>query len=203
MDCSRPASKNPDLWVANCPEFSRPHCETLREWFIRWEPDLVESVKWNMLCFSGRKLICGLSGCKTHVGIAFFRGVELPDPAGLFSGGEDNTSIRSIRITAEVPIRKEPLRKLLRAAVALDADPDRLPPPPRQRAPWPTPDFFRAALEAHPRAAAGFASFSPTAQREYLVWLSTAKRPETREKRLKETLAALAAGRKWADRKTA
>jgi hypothetical protein len=202
MDCSRAQTKNPDRWIENCPEFARPICAQLREWFVRWEPDLTESIKWNMLCFSGRKLVCGLSGCKRHVGIAFFRGTELPDPAGLFFGGEENTAIQSVRLTSpDVP--KEPLRRLLRAAVNLDLDPDRPPPRTRQRAPWPVPDFFADALKADPKAAAGFASFAPTYQREYLVWLTTAKREETRQKRLTETLAALRDGRKWIDRKKA
>jgi hypothetical protein len=34
------------------------------------------------------------------------------------------------------------------------------------------------------------------------VWLSTAKREETRDRRLAEALAALVHGRKWIERKT-
>lgn len=202
MDCSRPKSKNPDRWIENCPDFSRPICEQLREWFIRWEPDLAESIKWNMLCFTGRKLVCGVSGCRKHVSIAFFRGMELQDSMGLFDGGENNTSIRSIRITDEGQIRREPLRKMLHAAVVLDADPDMPPLPPRKREPWPVPQFFADALKKHPKAATVYESFAPTYQREYLVWLTTAKREETRQKRLAETLAALTAGRKWINRKS-
>jgi len=200
MDCARAKSKNPDRWIENCPDFSRPICTQLREWIIRWEPDLTESVKWNALCFSGRKLVCGLSGCKKHVAFTFFRGTELLDRAELFDGGEDNTAIRNIRITSLEHISREALRKLLREAVNLDADPDRLPPPPRRREPWPMPDFFAEALQKNQKAAAGYAAFAPTYQREYLVWLTTAKREETRSKRLEQTLAALAAGRKWMDR---
>ncbi|HTH48709.1 MAG TPA: YdeI/OmpD-associated family protein [Candidatus Limnocylindria bacterium] len=44
---------------------------------------------------------------------------------------------------------------------------------------------------------------APTYQREYLVWLTSAKRPETRQQRLDDTLKAVAAGRKWAQRKMA
>ena len=68
-------------------------------------------------------------------------------------------------------------------------------------APWPVPDFFRDALKKNKKAAGNFAAFAPTYQREYLVWLTTAKREETRARRLEETLKALAAGRKWIDRK--
>src|SRR5688572_29943424 len=51
------------------------------------------------------------------------------------------------------------------------------------------------------RTAEGFRKLSRGCQREYNVWLTTAKRPETKARRLKETLAALVRGRKWAQRK--
>lgn len=206
MDCSRARTKDPGEWLQTCPDFSQPLAEQVVEWFLNWQPDLAESIKWNMLCFSGRKLVCGLSACQRHLGIALFRGTELPDPAKLFSpGGEANTNIRSLRLTTLEGLDRAALRDLLAAAVALDADPT-LPPAPRvKRQPWPVPPFFKAAL-AQPRnrtAAEGFKRLSASCQREYLVWLTTAKRPETRARRLAETLAALRSGRKWAQRKQA
>jgi len=65
------------------------------------------------------------------------------------------------------------------------------------------PDFFKKALgqKRNRAAAASFRNFAPTYQREYIIWLTVAKQPETRVRRLKETLAALARGRKWAQRK--
>jgi uncharacterized protein YdeI (YjbR/CyaY-like superfamily) len=164
----------------------------------------MESIKWNMLCFSGRKLVCGISGCKRHLGIAFFRGTELPDPVKLFTpGGEQNTNIRSIKLTSLETVNRRALEALLHAAVELDGDVTMPPLPKVKRKPWPMPEFFKRALaEKKNRAAAeNFRSLAPSCQREYLVWLTTAKQPETRARRLKETLRALAKGRKWAQRK--
>ena len=202
MDCSRPKTRNPDEWLEAAPDFSRAIAAELRECIFQWEPDLTESIKWNNLCFSGRKLVVGLSACKKHLAIFFFRGTELADPARLFNeGGENNTNIRSIRFTALDGLNRSAFRAMLHAAVKLDADPMIPPAPKVQREPWPVPDFFAKALRRDRAADAGFRKLSPSCQREYLVWLSTAKRPETREKRLAQTLAALAAGRKWAQRK--
>lgn len=67
MDCSRPKTHDPDTWLDHAPEASRAMTEQVRSWMQRWEPDLTESIKWNMLCFSGRKLVCGLSACKKHL----------------------------------------------------------------------------------------------------------------------------------------
>lgn len=201
MDCSSAKTRDPDEWVENAPAFSKPLVEQVREWIVRWEPDLTESIKWNMLCFSGRKLVCGLSACKHHLGISFFRGTELRDLTTLFTGGESNTSIQSIRVTALTELDSGALSKLLRAAVRLDATPDLPPPPKLQREEWPMPEVLAKALKKNKAAAIGFEKMSKSCQREYKVWISTAKQPETIERRLQETLAALTSGRKWSQRK--
>ncbi len=201
MDCSRAKTRDPDEWIENAPAFSNALAEQVREWVMRWEPDLTESIKWNMLCFSGRKLVCGLSACKNHLGISFFRGTELRESTVLFTGGEGNTSILSIRVTSLDELDPQALRQLLHAAVQLDATPDLSPPPKVQREEWPMPEVLAKALKKNKAAAAGFEKMSKTCQREYKVWISTAKQPETIERRLQETLAALASGRKWAQRK--
>jgi uncharacterized protein YdeI (YjbR/CyaY-like superfamily) len=201
MDCSRAKTRNPDEWVENAPAFSKPLAGQVQEWIMRWEPDLTESIKWNMLCFSGRKLVYGLSACKHHLSISFFRGMELRDSTSLFTGGESNTSIQSIRVTSLEELDARALRQLLHAAVQLDATPDLPPPPKVQREEWPMPEVLAKALKMNKAAAAGFENMSKTCQREYKVWISTAKQPETIERRLQETLAALASGRKWAQRK--
>lgn len=112
MDCSRAKTRNPIEWLELCPEFSWPLANQLREWILTWEPDLNESIKWNMLCFSGRKLVCGMSACQKHLGLAFFRGTELPDPAKLFNeGGANNTNIHSLRLTTLEGLNRRALQE--------------------------------------------------------------------------------------------
>src|SRR5688572_19780366 len=204
MDCSPARTKNPGEWLETCPDFSWPLANQLREWILTWEPDLTESIKWNMLCFSGCKLVCGMSACKHHLGLAFFRGTEMTDRVKMFNeGGEKNTNIRSIRLTTLDGLNRRALQELLHAAVELDSDPMIPPAPKVKRKPWPMPDCFKRALadKKNRVAAENFRAFAPTYQREYLVWLTMAKLPGTRARRLKETLAALKAGRKWVQRK--
>jgi len=202
MDVRRSQTKDPIEWLETRPEFSWPMANQLREWILEWEPDLAESIKWNMLCFSGRKLVCGLSACQRHLGVTFFRGTELADSANFFvPDGGNNTNIRSVRLTTLNDFDRTAFRDLLHAAVELDAEPAIPPLPKKKRKPFPMPDYFAKALKKNKAAAKFFALLAPTYQREYIMWLTSAKLPETQARRLKETLAALAGGLKWAQRK--
>ena len=201
MDVRASRTKNPDAWMETCPEFSRPICEQLREWMFRWQPDLKESINTNMLCYSGRKRIVAIAGFKKHAQMVFFRGTELEDPSGLFFGGEGNTNIRNVNFKTLDGLNTRALRELIQSAVALDANPDIPPAPPRQREEWPMPEALAKALKKNKTAAANFDEMSKSCRREYKVWISTAKRPETLEKRLAETIRALERGKKWALRR--
>ena len=50
------------------------------------------------------------------------------------------------------------------------------------------PDDLAAALAANPTAAAYFDAFPPGAKKQILWWVASAKRPETRAKRIAETV---------------
>ena len=58
------------------------------------------------------------------------------------------------------------------------------------------PEDLAAALDAVPRARRHFDAFAPSARKGYLHWISTAKRPETRARRVAEVVALAAQGRK-------
>ena len=60
------------------------------------------------------------------------------------------------------------------------------------------PDDLAAALAEAPAAARYFDKLAFSHQREYVRWLEGAKKPETRARRLAETVARLAQGRKRA-----
>jgi hypothetical protein len=52
------------------------------------------------------------------------------------------------------------------------------------------------ALKAEPQAMAFFDELAQTHRREYANWVAEAKKPETRERRIEQTLALLREGRK-------
>lgn len=58
------------------------------------------------------------------------------------------------------------------------------------------PAYIATALKGNSRAREFFRKLSPTDRRDVVVWIHTAKRAETRERRIRESLRVLAAGKK-------
>jgi uncharacterized protein YdeI (YjbR/CyaY-like superfamily) len=57
------------------------------------------------------------------------------------------------------------------------------------------PAYIVRALKAEPKAWAFFQTLAPTYRRHFVVWIHIAKRPETREQRIAESVVLLAAGK--------
>ena len=58
------------------------------------------------------------------------------------------------------------------------------------------PSYITKTLKANPPAWQFFEQLAPSYRRAYVVWIHSAKRAETREKRLREAISLLAAGEK-------
>jgi uncharacterized protein YdeI (YjbR/CyaY-like superfamily) len=62
------------------------------------------------------------------------------------------------------------------------------------------PDDLAVAFAARDGAAERWEAFTPSAKRPYLLWIVTAKRPETRARRVQETADRVARGLRYEDR---
>jgi uncharacterized protein YdeI (YjbR/CyaY-like superfamily) len=58
------------------------------------------------------------------------------------------------------------------------------------------PAYIAKALKANARAWKFFRQLAPTYRRDFVMWIHIAKRPETRARRIRESLSLLAAGKK-------
>ena len=58
------------------------------------------------------------------------------------------------------------------------------------------PAYIAKALKANSKAWTFFRGLPPTSRRDFVVWIHIAKRPETRDRRIRESIALLAAGKK-------
>jgi uncharacterized protein YdeI (YjbR/CyaY-like superfamily) len=58
------------------------------------------------------------------------------------------------------------------------------------------PDYIATAFRTNSAAWTHFQSLSPGERRNFVVWIHTAKRPDTRDRRIRESIGLLAAGNK-------
>ncbi|WP_457096052.1 YdeI/OmpD-associated family protein [Lysobacter sp. P5_B9] len=58
------------------------------------------------------------------------------------------------------------------------------------------PDDLAAALKKNARARATFDAFPPSCRREYVEWITEAKREETRARRLEQAVEWMAEGKR-------
>jgi hypothetical protein len=199
MNCAEKKGMTVEARIAEAAEFARPICEKLRAAIRHGAPQLREVIKWGNPCYEGGGLVCGFAAFQKHVRLFFFKGAQVPDPDGLLAQGEDNVSGRALSFTSAeaVPVKK--VERLVRAAAKLDADKSRKPLPRARRPELPMPKEFSIALKRTPKARAFFEILPPSCRREYIEWISTAKREETRARRLAEALTMLSSGRRYND----
>ena len=66
---------------------------------------------------------------------------------------------------------------------------------PRPKVPQ-LPAYIARAFKANPKAWRHFQALAPTHRRDFVVWIHLAKRSETRDKRIRESIRLLSAGQK-------
>lgn len=183
-----------DAYIARQADFARPILEHLRASVHAACPDCEETLKWSSPAFlyKGEQLAM-MAAFKAHATFGFWKGSLVTGDTGTQQSAMGQFG--RLASVADLP-DEESLGALIRKAMALtDAGvkPQRTK---HARAPIAVPDDFRAALDGAPQAAGTFDSFPPGAQREYLEWITEAKRAETREKRVAQAVEWLAEGKK-------
>lgn len=183
-----------DAYIAAAAPFARPILEALRAAVHRACPEAEETIRWSMPSFSHRgKVLANMAAFKAHASFALWD-AEAAGPAA-----KDGAmgQLGKLRSPADLPPMVELEAMIARAAARIGAGPA-----PSGKAPAraarpeaAVPDDLAAALAAAPEAARVFAAFPPGKRRDYVDWLTAAKRPETRARRLAQAIAWIAEGK--------
>jgi hypothetical protein len=187
-----------DAYIAKAPEFARPILERVRKGFHKGCPKLVETIKWGSPHFEHEGLLGGMAAFKRHVSFHLWRGKDLEDPEGLFAGVGDTemcaAKVGSVKETPTQAVLAGYVRRAARFNEALGASKGA-----KKAARRPAPKMpadLAAALKGNAKARATFEGFPPSAKRDYVEWITGAKREATRAKRLATTLEWLAEGKR-------
>src|SRR5262249_15687720 len=93
----------------------------LRRLILDTAPELVEEWKWNTPVWSHKGNVVAAGDFQDHVKINFFKGASLADPDGLFNASLEAKATRAIDISEGDVLNEAALRRLIRAAVALNS----------------------------------------------------------------------------------
>jgi len=190
------ASRKIDRYIYEAADFAQPICTKLREIIRKADPKIVEDWKWGPN-FNKDGMVCGFGACKSHVTLTFFRGAAMKDPKKILAGcSDDNAHNRSIKFRGVDEIDEKTLSAYVREATAINSKGITVP---LRRAQIPSPPDLQEALDANTKAKNFFDGLTPGYRREFIAWVVEAKRPETRERRIRESLAMLAEGRRLHD----
>ena len=190
------ARKDPriDAYIASKAAFARPILRHLRQVVRAACPDVEETIKWGMPAFYYRGPLCGMAAFKAHATFGFWKGKLIVDAKGV---DLDTAMGQFGRITSldELPAKRVILA-YVKKAMALNESGVKVKRVVRARAPLKLPPEFAAALARNKRARATFDAFSPSCRREYVEWISEAKRDATRTTRIATSIEWLTEGKK-------
>jgi uncharacterized protein YdeI (YjbR/CyaY-like superfamily) len=194
------ATKDPriDAYIAKSADFAKPILKHLRKVVHAACPQVEETIKWSMPHFDYKGMMCGMAAFKEHCAFGFWKADLILDRDKRTDKGGMGT-FGCIRSLKDLPNEKT-LVGYVKKAAALNEAGIKVPrAEPKTREPLATPDYFAAALKKNAKAKKTFDSFSPSHRREYIEWVTEAKREQTRNERLAKSLEWLAEGkpRNW------
>jgi hypothetical protein len=113
-------SKKIDARIKELDDWRGKTLASLRKHIKQADPDVVVEWKWNVPVWSHDGIICTGETYKSHVKLTFAKGAAVKDPAKLFNSSLEGNTRRAIDFKSGDAIDEEALKKLIRAAVAVN-----------------------------------------------------------------------------------
>lgn len=173
-----------DAYINEQPAFIQPICRKLREIIHKADPEIMEDWKWGPN-FYKRGMICGFGVFNRHVSLAFFKGALMKDPMNILIHGGNNRNNRVVQFASEQDINENLLIEYIREAVMINENGVRTPPSTKMLN---VPGDLLRALSENQAAKENFDSLAYINRKEYIDWVESARRDETRAARISEVV---------------
>lgn len=186
-----------DAYIEKSADFAKPILEHIRSVVHETCPDVEETMKWSMPHFDyAGSMMLGMAAFKEHCALGFWKGELILGKDGVST--EAMGQFGCIRRMPDLP-PKRVLAGYIRQAMKLNEEgvtrPRATKKTPAKKKEVAIPTDLAAALDADRKARERFDAFSPSHRREYIEWITEAKRPETRRRRLDTTIEQLSDGK--------
>lgn len=183
-----------DSKIETAAPFAQPILRRLREIMHAACPDSEEAIKWGMPAFLYRgKILANMAAFKSHAVFGIWRGPEADKETG--KAGEAMGSLGRLTSLDDLPPTETLMRMIRDAMAVIEAGSPRRATA-KARPELAVPDDFRAAVRANAAAYKVFESFAPSHRRDYVEWIISAKRDDTRVRRIEQAVEWLSEGKK-------
>lgn len=184
-----------DQYIDKSADFAKPILEHIRYMVHKACPEIEETIKWGMPSFEYKGLVCGMAAFKAHCALTFHKGNLMNDEHGILSQVGKTGMVQLGKLTS---IKDLPNEKILIAyvkqAVKLNEAGVK-----QTKAATTTsievPDYFLKALKKNKEALKTFEAFNNSHKKEYVEWITEAKKEETRISRMEKAIEMLSEGK--------
>jgi uncharacterized protein YdeI (YjbR/CyaY-like superfamily) len=161
---------------------------------------LEESIKWGKPCYSdGGKHIAIIQEMNDFLAVMFFKGVLLADPEQiLVLQGPNSRSAKRIEFTSVAQVKQlaATVRSYVAEAIEIERSGQTVGPAPELQ----LVDELRKRLADDDQLREAFERLTPGRQREFHLFISSAKQASTRESRVDKCVPTILAGKGLRDR---
>jgi uncharacterized protein YdeI (YjbR/CyaY-like superfamily) len=184
-----------DDYILNAQPFARPILKKIRVSVHKACPQANETIKWGFPVFEYKGLLCGFASFKAHCSFNLWKYKLINDTHGLIEKGERHGMGIFGKITSLNDLPAENiLMDYIKQAVIPNDENIKLPTKPKltDKKELIIPAEFIKALNKNKTAKLAFENFSYSHRKEYIEYITEAKREETRLRRIEKSIEKLA-----------
>lgn len=195
-------TKNVDDYISKKEDFAKPILNHLRKLIHIACPQVEEKIKWGMPFFDYKgEMMCHIAAFKQHAVMSFWKAALMKD-AVLLENAKAETAMGHLgKITSlkDLPPDKKITAWIKEAMQLNDAGIKIKKPPAKKASTIDIPDYFLNSVKKNKKAWAVFQKFPPSHVKEYVEWITEAKREETRNSRIQKAITMMEEGkdRNW------
>ncbi|MBA4240522.1 MAG: hypothetical protein C0448_07345 [Sphingobacteriaceae bacterium] len=176
-----------DKGISELEPFAQAICKRLRKLILSADPEIIEDWKWGPNYYLNG-MVCGYWGFKKHVSFVFFQGSLLKDKKKILLENPGNVHNRHIKFTDVKQIDDKVILEYLfeaidnnRKGLKIIESKDKTIVNPE--------DVVKAFKKA--KVLAYFDSLAFSHRKEYIQWIESAKKEETRTRRIEQAIEKL------------
>ena len=183
-------------YIAAQPKWQRKLLVRLRQLVHATDPEIEEVWRWSGPHFDRNGIMVGIFAHKTCVSVWFHKGALVKDPKQLFEAvaKDEDKGMRVYKLKEGDAIDEKGFQGLMKEAVKLNLDGVKLPDAKGPRKKLEVPPELEAVLQKDEMAWDQWTRFNYTHKKEYVEWITDAKKEETRKRRIAQAFQMIREG---------